>query len=371
MSLERGIAAARAGNLATARELLTRAVRHQPDSERAWLWLSSVLDTPQGRAHCLERVLALNPDNEQARRGLVALERAEPAPALVARRPAARSSPPPPAPGDAVQTIPLFRRRRFWQVAISVLVVVALALIGLLAYAIVGTWEGGGGEVMAAIMGSPLPRGTLRATFTATPTSTPAATDTSTPTWTPAPTLTPLPTETPAATETPTPTPTDTPTPRPRARAPAAPTSKPSPRPTLPPRVIDPRLIELGIHVEPAFVSAGQPYWRLVKASWADECESGGKHSIFVEVLDAGGQRAVGQTVLVKWADGTVALPVKGEPAPGCGVDFGMYNTLGSYAVSVGGATSDRITGLGLGTAEAPNFTIHTSFYLTYRLVYR
>jgi hypothetical protein len=48
-----------------------------------------------------------------------------------------------------------------------------------------------------------------------------------------------------------------------------------------------------------------------------------------------------------------------------------MYNTLGSYAVSVGGAPSDRIVGLGLGTAEAPNFTIHTSFYLTFRLAYR
>jgi hypothetical protein len=135
--------------------------------------------------------------------------------------------------------------------------------------------------------------------------------------------------------------------------------------------VIDPRLIGLGVRVEPAFVSAGQPYWRLVEARWADERESGGKHSIFVEVLGTGGQRAVGQMVLIRWADGTVALPVKGEPAPGCGVDFGMYNTLGSYAVSVSGAPSDRITGLGLGTAEAPNFTIHTSFYLQYRLVYR
>jgi hypothetical protein len=48
-----------------------------------------------------------------------------------------------------------------------------------------------------------------------------------------------------------------------------------------------------------------------------------------------------------------------------------MYNTLGSYTVSVSGAASDRITGLGLGTPQAPGFTVHTSFYLTFRLTHR
>jgi hypothetical protein len=48
-----------------------------------------------------------------------------------------------------------------------------------------------------------------------------------------------------------------------------------------------------------------------------------------------------------------------------------MYNTLGSYSVDSDGAPSDRIVALGLGTAETPNFTIHTSFYLTFRLAVR
>jgi hypothetical protein len=30
---------------------------------------------------------------------------------------------------------------------------------------------------------------------------------------------------------------------------------------------------------------------------------------------------------------------------------------------------SDRIVGMGLGTAETPHFTVHTSFYLIFRLV--
>ena len=37
----------------------------------------------------------------------------------------------------------------------------------------------------------------------------------------------------------------------------------------------------------------------------------------------------------------------------------------------VSGAPSDRIVGLGLGTADAPDYTIHTCFYLVFRPVYR
>jgi hypothetical protein len=48
-----------------------------------------------------------------------------------------------------------------------------------------------------------------------------------------------------------------------------------------------------------------------------------------------------------------------------------MYNTLGSYSVDIDGAPSDRIVGLGLGTADMPDFTVHTGFYLTFRLVSR
>jgi len=169
-------------------------------------------------------------------------------------------------------------------------------------------------------------------------------------------------------TDTPTPTPTSTP--RPRRQAAAA-TATPTPRPTLPPRWIDTRLADLGVRIEPVFAAPGQPHWRLVRARWTDEQESAGKHSIFVEVLDMQGNRALGQWVIVQWTDGSVSLPVENRPAPDWPVNFGMYNTLGSYAVSVSGAPSDRIVGIGLGTADAPNFTVHTSFYLTFRLAYR
>jgi hypothetical protein len=125
------------------------------------------------------------------------------------------------------------------------------------------------------------------------------------------------------------------------------------------------------VRIEPAFVGTGQPYWRLVEVRWADEQEAEGKHNIYVKALNAQGNRAVGQPVLVQWGSGSVVLPIEAGPPPEWGANFPMYNTLGSYTVSMGGATSDRITGLGLGTAQAPGFTIHTCFYLTFRLTYR
>ena len=370
--LAQGIAAARAGDKNTARRLLTQVIQDDPGSEAAWLWLSSVLDTPQGRTFCLRQVLALNPRNQTAQKGLAALEVVPPAPAIVAQEPPATPplSPPvaPAPPGRASTWRDLIGRPGFWQVTLLCLAVVASILVGFLLYAL---WDGGVAaeeETVAAVMPSPTPwpRGTLRPTFTSTPTKTP--TPTHTPTTTPTYTPTPLPTATPTPTE------TVTPAPKPRARR-IAPTATPLPTatPGPPPPVctLDGRLPLLGVGIEPVSVLQGQPYWRLVEVRWTDERESAGKHSIYIEVLDADGNRALGQQVVVEWAGGSATLLVKDVPPPELAVNFPMYNTLGSYAVRVLGFPSDRITGLGLGTIECPDFTIHTCFYLTFRLAYR
>jgi hypothetical protein len=373
--LKQGIAAARAGDKSTARALLTQAARQQPQSEAAWLWLSAVLETPQGRAHCLRQVLELNPSNWTAQQGLAALEQHQPAPAIVAR-PAPREEPPPSQP-EARPWPVLFRQLRFWQGLVACLAVVALGLIAFLAYAVTAGGSGNDSQMAMAAVIAPTsrPLGTLRPTFTATPTPTPSPTDTSTPT----PTTTPSHTPTPTSTPTTTPTVTATAaaalasTRRPRRRASTStPTRTPAPpQPALSPRRWDSRLAALGVRLEPANVAPGQFYWRLVEARWADEAQSAGRHSIFIEALNAQGSRSVGQTVLVQWASGQVNLCVEDRPAPDWGANFGMYNTLGSYAVRVGGAPSDRVVGMGLGTATAPNFTVHTSFYLTFQLVCR
>ncbi len=383
--LRQGIAAAKAGDKRVARRLLSEATRQNPDSEKAWLWLSGVLDTPQGRAHCLRRVLAINPDNRAAKRGLAALEAAAPAPAVVTRPAESpgsaqtvaaelrRAVAPSPAVVEPRRRPQPWQRQQFWRLVVAGLAVVALSLVGLLAYAALdGARADSDGAQAALILPSPTaigPQGTLRPTFTTTPTDTPTPSPSNTPTPTRSPTA---PSPTPSPTPTETPTPTSTSTPRPRRRRPA-PTSPPAPTPTNTPhpRTLDPRLAPMGVRVEPAFVGPGKPYWRLIRARWTDEQESAGKHSIYVEVLDANGNRALGRQVVFQWVGGNLVLPVEDRPPPDWPVNFAMYNTLGSYAVSVSGAPSDRIVGLGLGTAEAPAFTIHTCFYLTFRLVYR
>ena len=71
--LSRGIAAARVGEAEEARVYLDEATRRQPDSADAWLWLGTVAATPQGRRDAFERVLALRPEDVEARDGLARL----------------------------------------------------------------------------------------------------------------------------------------------------------------------------------------------------------------------------------------------------------------------------------------------------------
>lgn len=71
--LRQGIAAARAGDEEQARELLLKVVDVDEHNEQAWLWLSGVVESDADREICLENVLAINPDNNLAKAGLVHL----------------------------------------------------------------------------------------------------------------------------------------------------------------------------------------------------------------------------------------------------------------------------------------------------------
>jgi hypothetical protein len=79
--LNRGIAALKAGRKAEARGLLAQLVEQEPRHELGWLWLSGAVDTDADRRICLENVLAINPNNEIAKRGLPSLVAQESAPA--------------------------------------------------------------------------------------------------------------------------------------------------------------------------------------------------------------------------------------------------------------------------------------------------
>jgi hypothetical protein len=68
--VEQGIAAARAERKEEAEEILRQAVALDPNNERAWLWLSAVVEGIEAQRECLQRVLKINPSNSFARSGL-------------------------------------------------------------------------------------------------------------------------------------------------------------------------------------------------------------------------------------------------------------------------------------------------------------
>lgn len=71
--LRAGIAAAKAGQREQARTLLLRVTELDERNLTAWLWLGGLLDRLEDREICLENVLTLDPANETARKGLLAV----------------------------------------------------------------------------------------------------------------------------------------------------------------------------------------------------------------------------------------------------------------------------------------------------------
>ncbi len=132
-------------------------------------------------------------------------------------------------------------------------------------------------------------------------------------------------------------------------------------------RAWDPRLDQLGITLNDAPVASGQQYWRLIDAHWTNEAESGGKHHIYVEVLDENGARIVGQPVTVSWSEGATSGVTEDKAAPDYAFNFQMYAAGYAYRVQVDGLPSDQLSGAGLGSIEQRTYGIHTSYYLTYQ----
>jgi tetratricopeptide (TPR) repeat protein len=108
--IRRGLAAARVGRRAEARDYLRRAVALEPENVEAWLDLAGVEESPERKRACFERALELDPENEEARLGLEMLDDGEPADmeaviAEASRRLEAAVGPPPPGevpPDDGV-----------------------------------------------------------------------------------------------------------------------------------------------------------------------------------------------------------------------------------------------------------------------------
>lgn len=103
--VERGIAAAYAGDKEGARIYFLQALEIDENNEEAWLWRGGLADDPQESVMCLERALAINPRSERAKEGLewakARLEAARSAEARVGRPEAPKRPSPRPSPRKA------------------------------------------------------------------------------------------------------------------------------------------------------------------------------------------------------------------------------------------------------------------------------
>ena len=87
-TLKAGIAALNAGRLAQAAALFAEVLEIEPQSEQAWLGLGFSVTAPDQREYCFRRVLAINPNNHNAREQLGRSSRPNPVPPAQSRTPA-------------------------------------------------------------------------------------------------------------------------------------------------------------------------------------------------------------------------------------------------------------------------------------------
>lgn len=76
-SLGLAIAAAKAGDKVTARQLLAELVGREPNNDTAWLWLAACVESVDQKRYCLNRALTINPSNASALQALARLEPVE------------------------------------------------------------------------------------------------------------------------------------------------------------------------------------------------------------------------------------------------------------------------------------------------------
>ena len=192
--LNRAISAIKAGDRLTARRLLIEMLRQNPDDETAWLWMTEVIDSVEGRMWCLQNVLEANPDNETAQAAMATLQQEQARRAAQAERQSRQ---------EAEEQVPAEGRTQAFSLKpVTVAGIVAIFLLG--GAGLVGIFTSRLPFSAAAIDASPTvtlltqtarPASTIlpkpdvtitvrpasRATTTPTPTSTPTSTPTALP----------------------------------------------------------------------------------------------------------------------------------------------------------------------------------------------
>ncbi len=122
-----------------------------------------------------------------------------------------------------------------------------------------------------------------------------------------------------------------------------------------------------GVRVVPAMVSPGSQLWRVTRVHHLTPQENGGRHHIFLDVLDENNQRIMGAQIRVTWQGGEQIVTVE-KPLAEPGANFPMWKGQ-VCAVETLGLPSDRVENLHTGHPdEAPGNTLfHHSFLVVFQ----
>jgi hypothetical protein len=127
----------------------------------------------------------------------------------------------------------------------------------------------------------------------------------------------------------------------------------------------DQRLNNLYIYVEPANVQEGQQYWRLIKAIYQDEKESGGNINICYTIVDEDGSPVMYQQVVQGWPDGQTYNYTNQDGQTTISMGGNNWCPVvgpGPYSAWVGGGIpSDKVCGMGLPC------NLHVNYLLTWQ----
>jgi len=130
----------------------------------------------------------------------------------------------------------------------------------------------------------------------------------------------------------------------------------------------DPRLTQRGATLQSAAVAPGQSYWKLVRARWYDEQESGNRQHILVDALDANGQRQVGLSVRLYWEGGEASIITEAKPGEEYAANFSLGVPAPFYNASPNdGNPADAVLGMGLGSLAEPGGFVRASYGLVWR----
>jgi len=127
-----------------------------------------------------------------------------------------------------------------------------------------------------------------------------------------------------------------------------------------------------GVAIEEAEVEEGQPYWRVVRVHHLTPEENGGKHHIFLDILDEAGERVYDAQARVTWEGGEQVITVdKPHNEPGTNFPMWKWQVCAVEALGLPGQTlpSDRVVNLHTGHPdEAPGNTLfHHSFAVVFQ----